>query len=367
MQIHYFPYLSLGEVDELNFGNIKVWNFEKKFFQYIEDPKLRDYIESIIYSNIYNGKPIKDVGIISIGDIDFREFTPEERKIADEIRLVLFLSFLYRHNTQERGSNVGWNMGTSENFEYVIQNFQPYSEHIAERNGRIITITTGGYKIGEKKFFAPPFVIKPFRFSFDGRFLHYLLYLKKRGGVKLYRRILKAVDLFYESYYNNPNVSDNARVLLQVACFETLLDLPLRDGRKAFKDKIEAYCNLPKEKIYLHHYKTPRGRNPEHRSRKAIWADVFYTLRNYIIHGDIVKSEDFIFKGKQQHLDIAVLFLALLVKKLINEKFKKKLFFDEITWGKTNGGHDTYEGFIYKDNDLTRLLTEEFRRHRVKV
>lgn len=367
MQIHYFPYLSLGDVEEINFGNVKVWNFEKKVSQYISDQKLREYIESIVYSNIYNGKPIKDVGIISIGNTDFREFTAEERKTADEIRLVLFLSFLYRHNTQERGANAGWNMGTSENFEYVIQNFQPYSEYISERNGRIITITTGGYKIGEKKFFAPPFVIKPFRFSFDGRFLHHLLNLKKRGGVKLYRRILKAIDLFYESYYNNPNVSDNARVLLQVACFETLLDLPLRDGRKVFKDKIEAYCNLSKEKNYLHHYETPSGRNPERRSRKAIWADVFYTLRNHIIHGDVVRSEDFIFKGKQQHLDIAVLFLALLIKKLINEKFKKKLFYDEITWGKTNDGPYTYEGFIYKDNDLTRLLSEELSKHRKKL
>jgi len=367
MQLHYFPYLSLGDVPEIDFGNVKVWNFEKKSAQYITDPKLRDYVETIIYSNLYNGNPIKDVGVVSIENTDFRDFSPEERKTVDETRLVLFLAFLYRHNTHERGGNTGWNMGTSENFEYVTQNFQPYGEHISERNGRIINITTGGYKIGVKKFFAPPFVIKPFRFSFDGRFLHYLLLLKTRGGTKLYRRILKAVDLFFESYYNNPNVSDNARALLQVACFETLLDLPIRDGRKIFKEKVEVYCNLPKEKIYNHRYETPSGKVPERRSRKVIWADVFYTLRNHIIHGDIVKSEDFIFKGKQQHLDIAVLFLALLVKKLINEKFKKKIFFDEITWGKTNDGMTTYEGFIYKDNDLSRQISEHFRKNRVKI
>lgn len=364
MQIIYFPYLSLGEHEEINFGTAKVWNFQKKSAQYITDLKLRDYVEKIVFSNIYQGKPIKDVGVVSIGNTDFREFSPEERKTTDEIRLVLFLAFLYRHNTQARGGNAGWNMATSENFEYVTQNFQPYSENISERNGRIITITAGGYKIGDKKFFAPSFVIKPFRFSLDGRFLHYLLLLKKRGGVKLYRRILKSVDLFFESYYNNPNVSDNARTLLQVASFETLLDLPIRDGRKIFKDKIEAYCDLPKEKKYLHHYETPNGKRPERRSRKAIWADIFYTLRNHIIHGDVVKPDDFIFKGKQQHLDIAVLFLALLVKKLINEKFKKRLFYDEISWCKTNDGMNNYEGFIYKDNDLTRLISAELNKHR---
>lgn len=365
MQIIYFPYLSLGEVDEINFGNVKVWNFDKKASQYITDIKLRAYIQSIIYSNISHNQPIKDVGVISIGAVDFREFNDDEFLIANEVRLAIFLSFLSRHNTIGRKANAGWYMGTSENFEFVIQNFQPYNNDISERTGHIIDIGIGGYKIGQKKFYAPSYVIKPQKFSLDGLLISELVKLNKRGGKKLYRRILRATDLIFESYYNNPNVSKNARVLLQIAAFETLLDLPTQGQRKDFKDKIELYCNQPGEKLYSHYYENRGKKLPEKRSLKAIWADSYYTLRNHIIHGEIVRAQDFVFKGKQRHIDIAILFFILLVKKLINQKSPgKKIFYDEIGWGQEKDGSDIYEGFLYKDNDLTRLITQALNRSR---
>jgi len=152
MQIVYFPYLCLGNLDEVGFGDIKVWNFEKKAEEYIPDETLRKHIKKIVLSNISHNQPIKDVGVLSIGDTDFREFNEEEFVVANEIRLILLLSFLTIHNTVERGGNAGWFMGTSENFEFVVQNFQPGNNYISERSGTIVPIMTGGYQIGEKKF-----------------------------------------------------------------------------------------------------------------------------------------------------------------------------------------------------------------------
>jgi hypothetical protein len=362
MQIIYFPYLHLGKIDQINFGDITIWNFELKASHNITDEKLRKYIRSVVHSNISHNQPIKDIGILSIGTTDFRVFDNRELEIAKEIRLMLFLSFISKHNTRERGANAGWYLGASENFEFVIQNFQPYTEHIAEQSGYIVPITTGGYKIGEHKFFKPSHVLEPIKFSLDGLLIKNLLRLKKRGGKKLYTRILQATDLFFESYYNNPNVSRNARVLLQIASFETLLMLPQSGQRKDFKDKVEKYCDLPKEKLYKHYYETHGGKHPERRSRKVIWADTYYTLRNHIIHGNTVKNDDFIFMKVQRHIDIAILFFVLLIKKLINEKsLRKKIFFDEIVWTKTNDDFDKYEGFIYSNNEIYRLFSRRLK------
>lgn len=367
MQIIYFPYLSLDRQGEINFGDVKVWNFGKKARKYIPDKQLRAYLRKILYSNISHNKKIKDIGVLSIGDTDFRQFNQEEFDTANEIRLILFLSFLSLHNTVERKANAGWYMATSENLEFVIQNFEPYTEFISENTGSIINIGIGGYKIGEKKFYQPSYVIQPQRFSLDGLLIQQLLRLNKKGGKRLYHRILRATDLFFESYYNNPNVSRNARVLLQIAALETLLDLPSRSQRKDFKDKIENFCNLSKEKQYLHCYEDRGRKVPERRSIKAIWADAYYSLRNKIIHGDVVGSKDFAFKGKQRHIDIAILFFTLLIKRLINAKFKKKIFYDEIIWGKTKDGTDVYEGFIYQNNDLDRRISNYFARRRIVI
>lgn len=366
MQIVYFPYLFLGNLDEVGFGDIKVWNFEKKAEEYLPDNGLREHIKKIIFSNISHNQSIKDVGILSIGETDFREFNEGEFAVANEVRLVLFLSFLAIHNTLERGGNTGWFMGTSENFEFVVQNFQPENDYISERSGTIVPIMTGGYRIGEKKFYKPSHVINYQRFSLDPLLIKELFRLKKRSGKRFYRRVLRATDLIFESYYNNPNISINARVLLQIAAFEVILSLPSSGQRRAFKEKIERYCNLVNEKLYVHWFEIPRGRIKDRnkRSRKVIWADAYYTLRNHIIHGDRVNPKEFIFKGKQRHLDIAILFFVLLIKKMINEKQNKKIFYDEIEWGKTIDGDDVYEGFIYKDRELARIIALSLSRSR---
>lgn len=364
MQIVYFPYLFLGNLDEVGFGDIKVWNFEKKAKEYIPDENLRKHIQKIIRSNVSHNQQIKNIGVLSIGQTDFREFSSEELATASEVRLVMFLSFLAIHNTVGRGGNAGWFMGTSENFEFVVQNFQLGNEYTSERSGHIVSLMTGGYKIGEKKFYQPSHVISYQRFSLDSLLIKELFRLKHRGGKKFYSKVLRATDLLFESYYNNPNISPNARVLLQIAAFEVLLDLPFSGQRRDFKEKVEKYCDLPNEKQYIYRYETLRGKIKDRKSRKVIWADAYYTLRNHIIHGDRVDVEDFIFKGKQRHLDIGVLFFMLLVKKLVNEKRGRKIFYDEIEWRKTIDGDDVYEGFIYKNRELARIIAISSRSRR---
>lgn len=121
-----------------------------------------------------------------------------------------------------------------------------------------------------------------------------------------------------ESYYNAPNVYIGARVLLQVAAFEVLLNLPEKQPRKVFKDEIERLTNNSNERRFRYKFEIGQGRKAEVRSLKGIWADRFYTLRNHIVHGQPISRADYAFRGQQHHLVVAPLMFTLVVKRLID-------------------------------------------------
>lgn len=219
MQIAYFPYLNMSNIEELTFGEVKVWNFERKAQEYIPDETLRERVKALLSSNVKNDQPLRGMGVLSIGAIDFRELTFEEIQLANEVRLILFLAFLARVNVCQRGLNAGHFMATSENFLLVMQNFDPASDHIGLSDGFLLRMREGGYKIGQLKFHAPPYVPTPFQFALDGDLISKLGYIKKKNK-RLYQRILKATDLLFESYYNDPNVSLNSRILMQASTYE---------------------------------------------------------------------------------------------------------------------------------------------------
>lgn len=356
MQIIYFPYLALKDKDELDFGDFKIWNFDRKANDYIPDPAIHSYVGKLMASNVTRKQPIKDIGIFSIGAIDFRELNNEELLLANEARLLMFISYLSKVNISATGVNGGHYIATSENFTFVTQNFQPDSDYIAEQTGFIVRKLVGGYKVNETTFNSPSFLLTPLRFTLDGELIGHLLKLRKKQK-RLYKRILQSIDLLFESYFNDPYLSLNARVLLQVGAFEVLLDLPEEGQRRVFKELISHHTDNAKE-IQVSFYSERRNtKTKEKASRKVKWADKFYTLRNHIIHGNIVPIEDFYFERKQRHIDISLLFFILIIKKLINEKLPKPYYFDSIDWKKTEYAIDDQYGFEFVDNSIMRRLS----------
>jgi len=182
-----------------------------------------------------------------------------------------------------------------------------------------------------------------------------LLKLRKNQK-RFYRTILRATDLLFQSYFNDPYVSIYSRILLQASALEVLLNLPDRDQRKVLKEKVEKYLVQPDDKVRT--FLSERGTGnkvKEKASIKVMWADKFYTLRNHIIHGNLVKLEEFYFY-RQRHIEIFLMFFILFVKEIINEKMKKKLFIDRIKVGEFEYDTEKFTGFIYKDNSLILRL-----------
>jgi len=364
MQITYFPFLPLKDNQYIDFGDgLVIWHFHSLAEKRIPDQAMRDLITKLLDANVQGDlqEKIKGIAFASIGSTDFRAFNDAEERQVQEAKLMLFLSKIAQTNTTIMGSGAdGWTLSTSENFEPVYQNFEIGNDHIAERAGYIINVGIGGYKINEKKFYKPSHVvISPFGLSLDKELLGQLLRLRKNNGKRLFRRVLRATELLFQAYYNNTNVSRNARILLIAAAFETLLDLE-EPARKHFKDYVEKYCDIHKETKYRHYYYAHgKAKRDKDSSIKVLWADSFFQLRNQIIHGDVVPENMYQFRNGDRHLDISVLFFTQLVKSLINEKSPAtKPFADQIEWKRRT---NNTTGFHYKDGSLSVALSKLFR------
>ena len=156
MQLAYFPYLMLGDVEGIIHGNVKVWNFKRKAAEYIPDQTLRTKVKALLSINKYRNSVIEDMGIVSIGDVDFRQATDADMAIAREIRLILFLSWIAQNNVRLQGANAGLYIATSENFELAYQNFQLESDIIAKARDILLLIKFGGIRLVK-----PPLMLLP--------------------------------------------------------------------------------------------------------------------------------------------------------------------------------------------------------------
>jgi hypothetical protein len=82
-------------------------------------------------------------------------------------------------------------------------------------------------------------------------------------------------------------------------------------------------------------------------------ADRFYVLRNHIIHGEKLKDRDFVFLG-QYHYHLGLWFFLVSVKKMINESFGDKIFYDTIKYK---------EGcFVYENGNIIRAIERAFNK-----
>jgi len=367
LQVIFFPYLHMGEMEEVDFGFGKIWNFNLKKNDYIHDAAIKDKLEKI-FSMYVSGNstlkwPMSGIGIASIGKIDFREFNEEEVALVKLMQNILFLCFLSKHNTYPFNPNIGHSMATSDNFDMVFHRINLEDDYVAEHTGSILPFAVGGFTFEEITIPKPNFVPSPSNFSLDENLLRGLVNLKKNKPF-IFRRIINATEMIRQSYYNSYQVSENARILLQMSAFEILLSIPDREQRKYFKARIGAIVDLPDEKKYVNYFSKPRSsRNKEYLSLKQLWAEKFYLLRNKIIHGSNPIRRDYLFRKKQKHTDIALLFFVLAVKKQLEKSIKKYPCDYSILWKKwkDNTFNQNREEFVYEFYPA-RLLRQIFDR-----
>jgi hypothetical protein len=329
----------MSGVDEVRVGRALLWNFDTNQHR-IADPDLLNRVKELIAMyrergrDPLRGAAIHDVGVVAVGSEDFRRLGEKEFQEVQELRYILFLCCL-ASNTR-LGHNGAHMMVTAENFDVIRQNFVLDSDYLAEQTGVLISMTVMGYRIRETRFIRPAYVNRPTRFRYDERLLSQLKLLRSVNR-QLYRRLTRAAAVFLESYYNSPRVDVRARVVLQVAAFEILLDLPEQQPRKAFKDAVERLLSDSGERRYRYKFQMGDRKVWESRTIKGIWADRLYTLRNHIAHGETIPQREYEFRGRQHHLVISPLMFVSCTKRLLEAALesssKCRPFFERIVWG----------------------------------
>jgi hypothetical protein len=349
-QIVYLPYINFGSEAELAVGSVRIWNFDLKKNDYITDPQLRAYVEQLIGTNTTGltrqGKlpPLEGIGVVSIGPVDFRPFTASEYAEITRARTALFLACVAKNAYARRNSNAGQSIYTSENFRAVTQNFVLGSTFISETGGFVVAMTNAGLELSKVRFPKPSYVHIPRGVAYDDDLLNEIA-SKGRYPKELRNRLFAAGAILLESYYNNPYVHISARVLLQAAALEMLLQ---STNREDFKDKIEYYLNGKgkgsRQRERRYRYKSERSRRKvgessyafETRSIRGMWADRFYTLRNHIIHGENVPRKEYVFRRQHEHVLVAPMVFIALVREILNEassaRGKGKVFSGQLLW-----------------------------------
>lgn len=362
-ELWFLPYVSLQVPTPISFGRASIWSFTRQS-ELIGDPAVRARVGELLAmyrehaGDPARNHPIRDVGVFSVGAHDLHPLTPSERDSVEMLRDLLFLCCLAEHLSM-RGDNAGHYISTSENFDIITQGFTLETDRISELAGTIVQRNLMGYRIGSYQVTAPSHVPRPIQFTYDANLLRRLRQTQ-RADPRLFRRILRAVRVFYKSYYNSPSLAIDARVLLQVSAFEILLDLPESNPREAFKGSVEQLLGQPRERRYRYKYETRHGRRTESRTRIGIWADRFYTLRNHLIHGNGVPKGEYEFGRAQHHLVIAPMVFALSIKALIDEsrrvRKQQPVFSQRLLWtGRAVQGDDTKRGF-HLEPDLGAFL-----------
>jgi hypothetical protein len=322
----------MGETDEIDLGFLKIWNFDRQKNKYISDSVILAKIEKILATHVTQQGNVKGVGIVQITDGNFHPLSEKEIELVQQARAMLFLSITSANNTKIHDGNSGHSMMTSENFDVFHQNFSLDDDHFSERTGEIIQFMKAGYTLQKIRFQVPSFVPMPHRYDLDRSVLAGLHELKQ-AKPKVFQKIVSSTQIFMEGYYNSGHLANKARILMFMSAFEMILAIPAEQQRRHFKANIEAISNLDGETKYINYWDgKAKPKSKEILSKKGVWAEKFYLLRNKIIHGERVTHADFLFEKKQSHINIALIFFIHSVKKQLERSLKKYTCDYEIHW-----------------------------------
>jgi hypothetical protein len=264
------------------------------------------------------GLPLQNMGVMSVDGADFESLSAEAYAEAETLRRALFLACL-SFNTSLVDSNGVFMAYTADNFAFVRQDFESDTEHVVLEEGGIIAQRLFGFSVRTSRFQKPTYVQVPPTFHCDDPFLEAIEETRSDDPI-LFERLISAAAPLLESYYNAPTHSVAARVLLQTAAFEALLDLPERGQRKVFRERMDHLLARPTDKRYTFGVELGGGNvATETGTLIALWADRFYTLRNRIVHGRGPASREYRFLRSQGHPLIAPMMFIAAAKSLLDE------------------------------------------------
>jgi Apea-like HEPN len=290
------PWAGLNK--ELKLGPITFWPFSAAR-TYVTDETLREQLERYFRCYIdHRGQPVKSVTIASHEAVDFRELGQQESsETRAAVDALLFSTICPTTKAAVCGNNNTMGPPSAERYEMLAQNFNLGDDHVAVRAGSVLS---GGWKIGEISFpmpwslggsFGTPDseLVTGFSKIFDSTF-----------PLDVKERLLRSLEWFRFAHVESDEISILSKVVMMATAFEIILDVAAEATDKSGWIAKEVAKRCSSQKSLVETRKDKKG-NDQTRAKISWWAWDFYKLRNAIVHGDAVQSEQLQFQAPERN------------------------------------------------------------------
>lgn len=318
-EVSVLPWLSF---EEIKVGNIIFWKFKSDL---IEDPSIKSYLDEYVkcYVDIH-GNSVSSLVLASYGQKgNFEVLKPLESLEMRAARDILCFSSIAPHTLiAVNQDNRTIAPPSSERFQMFSQNFIPGNDGIAFKSGSHSVVTSGGWKLHEIKL-SQPLNLGGSLFSTDCKILQPLSLLltcmSEPEKHPLEIRLLRAIEWFYLAHTEDDSVSIFSKLVMMSTAFEILFAIPNIPNKSDYLaceiDKIFNSSKIGRSRRKM------KKQDIEH-TTAGWWGWDFYKMRNQVVHGDQVDTNELTYKDWITYLIVAdLVFLKTIVKHLYDLGF----------------------------------------------
>jgi len=322
-QISFLPWAGLKE--EIEIGPITFWSFNSYARNRIPNKDILDHLTKYFRCYVdHKGKPVDTIIICSHGNIDFRYLTDKEnRDLRSAVDILIFCTIAPQTVTAVCENNNSMGRPSSEVFQLITQNFRPGNDHIAVRSGRLLSC---GWKIGEISF-PKPWSADGFRRTPDIKLINgFSKVFDPSFPQDVRERLFRSLEWFRLAHVENDEVSPLSKVVMMATAFEILLQVPnIPNKKKWIAEELKKRIS---DSDFIKENRQIEGKTYEYSneySKAAWWIWDFYELRNHIVHGDHIESEQLRYTAPDRdwltHLIVAdLVFWECIKQELFNQK-----------------------------------------------
>ena len=236
--------------------------------------------------------PVQDISIVSITS-PLDDMQPNQQTtIRRAVDALVFTSIAPAIKNALAGHAIT-GIPNSERYALIIQRLTTFTDPIAIETRRMSHIRS----------VATTTFLEPWETGgtsqHDEEVLHGLgTLLHHKRHARLRSRIYRTLEWFRLSNTGSPSTSDESRLIMKMTAFETLLEPG--SGKRA--DMTAALHALTANK-HMRERRITIGKKQHTVTEAAAWLDRAYKVRNAIIHGDKITTEQFQYRGTN-HLDL---------------------------------------------------------------
>lgn len=319
-EIVVFPWLGLAHAERLEWGEHRIVTWEEAR-RALQDEALRRQLDRVMEcytdrASRIEHNPTLGLGVLTSNLPSLEPYSESQITELQVLRAVLGLGALSHSMWYASSDAGGHHISFTENLEYFIHRVRVGAESISTEGGVLVSHRNIGTALADAVFARPPEIGLTSRVRCDDSMLRGLS-IARESAPSEFRRIVAAAELLNASWSNSQIVHISARIMLQAAALEALLDitrLAKREKAKALKDEIERRCATARDA--LSSLQLPDDDEPEPRTVFGHWTHEMYRLRNALSHNAHLPPSDFTFRGQHHALIGPLVFLQCVMSEL---------------------------------------------------